>query len=99
VRGRPVLTTLSDIGRFAQCGQYPCHPDFRKSVEKEARDQLTRLRHHACIVVYAGNNEDYQVSLCLVLLKLILVQIAEGEKLDWDSNDNSGDWTKTTFRA
>ncbi|KAB5578052.1 beta-mannosidase precursor [Coniochaeta sp. 2T2.1] len=67
------------------CGQYPCYPEFVASVQKEAADQVKRLRQYACIVLYAGNNEDYAV--------------AEMLGLAWDPEDNSGDWTKTNFPA
>ncbi|UNI21799.1 Beta-mannosidase [Purpureocillium takamizusanense] len=67
------------------CGQYPCYPEFAASVKREAVDQLKRLRQYCSVVIYAGNNEDYQV--------------AEMLKLDWDPNDHSGDWTKSNFPA
>ncbi|GKT45390.1 beta-mannosidase B [Colletotrichum spaethianum] len=43
------------------CGSYPAYPSFLKSVEEEARQNLRRLRGHPSIVIWAGNNEDYQV--------------------------------------
>ncbi|KXH45179.1 glycosyl hydrolase family 2 [Colletotrichum simmondsii] len=43
------------------CGSYPTYPSFLASVEAEARQNLTRLRGHPSIVIWAGNNEDYQV--------------------------------------
>jgi beta-mannosidase len=68
------------------CGQYPAHPSFRESVATEAITQVKRLRHHPCIVLFAGNNEDYQ--------------IAESEKLDYDPTDtNPENWLKTNFPA
>ncbi|OIW25685.1 beta-mannosidase precursor [Coniochaeta ligniaria NRRL 30616] len=67
------------------CGQYPCYPEFVASVQREAADQVKRLRQYSCIVLYAGNNEDYAV--------------AEMLGLAWDPEDNSGDWTKTNFPA
>lgn len=67
------------------CGQYPCYPDFAKSVKREAADQLKRLRNYCSIVLYAGNNEDYQV--------------IESLNLDYDPSDHSGDWTATNFPA
>ncbi|CAA7266101.1 unnamed protein product [Cyclocybe aegerita] len=42
------------------CGVYPAHDDFVASVKQEAEDNVTRLRHHPCIAVFCGNNEDYQ---------------------------------------
>ncbi|CAK7215124.1 hypothetical protein SBRCBS47491_002375 [Sporothrix bragantina] len=67
------------------CGVYPCHPDFVVSVVREAQDQVRRLRRFCSVVVWAGNNEDYQV--------------AENLGLEWDQTDNSGDWTSTSFPA
>ena len=45
------------------CGVYPAHEDFVASVKQEAIDNVTRLRHHASIVCFCGNNEDYQMVL------------------------------------
>lgn len=55
------------------CGVYPYYRELVSSVKKECEDQLRRLRHFASIIVYAGNNEDYQ--------------IAEEAHLKWDPND------------
>jgi beta-mannosidase len=51
-------TPLQDF-QFA-CGIYPAYPEFVKSVEKEAIANVKRLRHHPSLVVFCGNNEDYQ---------------------------------------
>ena len=67
------------------CGQFPCYPEFAQSVQKEAADQLKRLRNYCSIVLYAGNNEDYQV--------------IESLGLDYNPDDHSGDWAGTTFPA
>lgn len=68
------------------CGQYPANvPSFLNSVKSEVRYQITRLRSHCSIVLFAGNNEDYQ--------------IAEVYKLQWDKNDLSGDYLSTNFPA
>lgn len=40
------------------CSTYPATKDFLSSVEKEARYQVKRLRDHACIALWCGNNED-----------------------------------------
>ncbi|KAJ9119092.1 hypothetical protein QFC22_003583 [Naganishia vaughanmartiniae] len=42
------------------CGIYPAYPDFIKSVEKEAIANVKRLRHHPSLIIFCGNNEDYQ---------------------------------------
>ena len=40
------------------CVSYPTFDDdFMKTVEAEARDNVRRLRHHACIALWCGNNE------------------------------------------
>lgn len=42
------------------CGQYPGDAKFTESVSIEASQNIARLRNRPCIVIYAGNNEDYQ---------------------------------------
>jgi beta-mannosidase len=43
--------------KFA-CSSYPAFDTaFMENVRQEAREQLRRLRHHACIAVWCGNNE------------------------------------------
>jgi beta-mannosidase len=43
--------------KFA-CAAYPAFAyDFMNNVRKEIRDNVVRLRHHACIAVWCGNNE------------------------------------------
>ncbi|NIM12260.1 MAG: glycoside hydrolase family 2 protein [Candidatus Aminicenantes bacterium] len=39
------------------CGMYPGNDDFLKNVRQEAVDNVKRLRHHACIALWCGNNE------------------------------------------
>ena len=68
------------------CGNYPAYPEFLQSVEREAIVNVKRLRHHPSIVIYAGNNEDYQYM--------------ESEGLEYDPMDkNPANWLKTTFPA
>ncbi|TWU76317.1 hypothetical protein ED733_005824 [Metarhizium rileyi] len=68
------------------CGNYPAHSSYLKLVEREARDNVKRLRHHPSIVIWAGNNEDYQY--------------AESEKLNYDpADDNPDNWLQTDFPA
>jgi len=42
------------------CGMYPAHDGFLASVRLEAEQAVQRLRHHACLALWCGNNEDYQ---------------------------------------
>jgi beta-mannosidase len=65
------------------CGLYPAHEDFQRSVRAEAEAQVPRLRRHPCLVLWCGNNEDYQ--------------IAESQRL-YDPNFE-GDFTTTDFPA
>jgi beta-mannosidase len=44
------------------CGMYPALPWFQASVRAEAEAAVRRLRHHACLALWCGNNEDYQVA-------------------------------------
>lgn len=44
------------------CGMYPAHDAFRASVREEARAAVKRLRHHASLALWCGNNEDYAVA-------------------------------------
>lgn len=53
------LTLILQDFQFA-CGIYPTYPEFVKSVKREAIANVKRLRHHPSIVVFCGNNEDYQ---------------------------------------
>lgn len=68
------------------CGNYPAYPEMLKSIEAEAVCQTKRLRHHPCIAIYAGNNEDYQ--------------IREQFDLTYNVDDpDSKSWLKTDFPA
>lgn len=44
------------------CGMYPGHAEFQESVRDEAEAQVRRLRHHPCLVLWCGNNEDYEIA-------------------------------------
>ena len=39
------------------CMRYPTHPDFVASVRAETEHQVRRLRDHACIALWCGDNE------------------------------------------
>ncbi|KLU90754.1 hypothetical protein MAPG_10606 [Magnaporthiopsis poae ATCC 64411] len=68
------------------CANYPAYPSFLSSVETEARQNVRRLRHHPSLVIWAGNNEDYQ--------------IVERYKLKYDFADKDPQsWLKTDFPA
>ncbi|PGH23804.1 hypothetical protein AJ80_02052 [Polytolypa hystricis UAMH7299] len=68
------------------CGNYPAFPEFLKSVEREASANVKLLRHHPSIVIWAGNNEDYQY--------------AESVEIGYDPKDeNPENWLKSGFPA
>lgn len=67
------------------CGQYPAYDSFVKSVKTEAEQHVKRLRHHPSLVIFAGNNEDYQ--------------LAEALNLQLDYADEISDFRKTNFPA
>ncbi|KAF2757008.1 glycoside hydrolase [Pseudovirgaria hyperparasitica] len=68
------------------CGNYPAFPSILKSIEQEGLENLKRLRHHPSIVIYAGNNEDYQV------------QEQCGLTYNYEDKDPES-WLKTNFPA
>ncbi|KAK0628791.1 glycoside hydrolase family 2 protein [Bombardia bombarda] len=43
------------------CASYPTYPEYLASVETEARQNVRRLRSHPSLVIWCGNNEDYQI--------------------------------------
>ncbi|KAK1752585.1 glycoside hydrolase superfamily [Echria macrotheca] len=68
------------------CGNYPAWPAMLESIRREARENVRRLRHHPSIVIWAGNNEDYQFQ--------------ESAGLTYDYADkNPENWLKTDFPA
>ena len=40
------------------CALYPANPKFLELVRQEARHQVKRLRDHACLALWCGNNEN-----------------------------------------
>ena len=40
------------------CSLYPATPEFLDNVREEVRHQVKRLRDHACIALWCGNNEN-----------------------------------------
>ncbi|KAJ8131373.1 hypothetical protein O1611_g2249 [Lasiodiplodia mahajangana] len=68
------------------CASYPTYKSFLDSVEKEARQNIRRLRSHPSLIIWAGSNEDYQVQ--------------ERYKLEYNYEDKDPQsWLKTSFPA
>lgn len=40
------------------CNMYPANKQFLETVEVEIKQQIRRLQHHPCIILWAGNNEN-----------------------------------------
>lgn len=40
------------------CGSYPEHKEFLENVKVEVEENVIRLRHHPCIAIWCGNNEN-----------------------------------------
>jgi beta-mannosidase len=68
------------------CGNYPAFPEILRSIKDECVSNVSRLRHHPSVVIYAGNNEDYQV------------QETYGLKYDYEDKDPNS-WLQTDFPA
>lgn len=43
------------------CASYPTHPSYLASLTTEATQAILRLRQHPSLVLWCGNNEDYQL--------------------------------------
>ncbi|CRL19266.1 Glycoside hydrolase family 2, immunoglobulin-like beta-sandwich [Penicillium camemberti] len=68
------------------CGNYPVWPELLESVRQETVFNIRRLRHRPSIVIYVGNNEDYQVQ--------------EEKGLTYNYEDKDPDsWLKSDFPA
>ncbi|KAJ0421347.1 glycoside hydrolase superfamily [Aspergillus carlsbadensis] len=68
------------------CASYPVFDEFLASVEVEARQNLRRFRGHPSVIVWAGNNEDYQVQ--------------ERYKLEYNPEDTDPEsWRRSSFPA
>ncbi|CAN8101195.1 unnamed protein product [Discula destructiva] len=68
------------------CGNYPAYPEILKSIKREAEENVKLLRHHPSIIVWAGNNEDYQYQ--------------ESANLTYDyDNKDAESWLETNFPA
>lgn len=68
------------------CGNYPTWPTILESIRQETVYNVRRLRHHPSIVIWVGNNEDYQV------------QESEGLTYNYEDKDPES-WLKTDFPA
>ncbi|ORY26762.1 glycoside hydrolase superfamily [Naematelia encephala] len=66
------------------CGIYPSFDKMNASIKAEAEAVVTRLKAHPSVVIFAGNNEDYQVAEALGVV---------------DYNDKSGDYMNSKFPA
>jgi beta-mannosidase len=68
------------------CGNYPAFPAILDLIKTEAEENVKLLRHHPSIVIWAGNNEDYQY------------QEQQGLTYEFENKDAES-WLKTDFPA
>ena len=69
------------------CQNTPTYPCFLAQLETEARHSVRRLRNHPSLVIWAGNNEDYQIQERYQL------------EYNYDSDKDPESWLKSTFPA
>lgn len=68
------------------CANYPTYTSYLENFKVEAIQQIQRFRWRPSVIIWAGNNEDYQVQ--------------QRYKLEYDySNKDAESWLKTTFPA
>ncbi|KAI0154412.1 glycoside hydrolase family 2 protein [Xylariaceae sp. FL1272] len=68
------------------CASYPTYKSYLVSFEKEARQNIRRIRSHPSLTLWCGSNEDYQVQ--------------ERYKLEYNYEDKDPEsWLKSTFPA
>lgn len=68
------------------CASYPAYDAYLENFKVEAIQQIHRMRWRPSVVIWAGNNEDYQVQ--------------ERYKLDYDfENKDPESWRKSSFPA
>lgn len=64
------------------CASYPAYDEeYMLSVEKEAEDNVKRIRHHACLALLCGNNEIEQIEGCIT-------DSADEGGMTWDEYKN-----------
>jgi len=54
------------------CAVYPFWKDFNDAVRLEAVQNIKRLRHHACLTIWAGNNEIEESWIGILLLVITI---------------------------
>ncbi len=91
------------------CAIYPGDAAFRQSVQREAEQQVRRLRHRACLALWCGNNEIEQLNADLlkkpklradydaIFHRLLpkVVQKVDGVTDYWPSSQYRGDGDNT----
>lgn len=65
------------------CANYPTYPVFIDSITEETRANVRRLRNSPSVVLFAGNNEDYQVQEALGLT----YNFADKDEASWLQTD------------
>ena len=88
------------------CGMYELTPDFEANVRAELADNIRRLRHHASLALWCGNNEmemytktrnwvdaDWQIRDYLFLFERVIpsvVKALDPDRFYWPASPSSG---------
>ena len=63
------------------CWLYPGSPEFCELVRAEAGDQIRRLRHHASLALWCGNNENRMIDVVVAELKKDPAKLVDYERV------------------
>ncbi len=66
------------------CWLYPGAPDFCELVRAEAAHQVRRLRHHASLALWCGNNENRMIDVVVDELRKDPAKLADYERVFHD---------------
>ena len=63
------------------CALYPGAPEYCQLVEAEARHQIRRLRHHASLALWCGNNENRMIDILVDEFRKDPAKLADYERV------------------
>lgn len=88
------------------CAMYELTPEFEENITKELTDNIIRIRHHACLALWCGNNEmemftkrrlwvshDWEIRDYLILYERIIPGVLKEYDPDhfyWPASPSSG---------
>jgi beta-mannosidase len=63
------------------CALYPGAPEYCELVRAEAEHQIRRLRHHACLALWCGNNEIPMMDILIAELRRDPAKLADYQRV------------------